>query len=333
MARRRTARQTPETPEDTENLAPPEAYQHSAEEAAANEAAIAAIRANTVDPEPTSDAKAEAKKAKEARKAKEAKREAKKDVKYAEARARRAKARRAKTAVSTVDDTDAKFFASIKPQVKEITARLDNANTAEGKADDLRLSAAQIMAVVEAKFLEAKPKDVKFKDWCETNGIVAEGVKGRSWENLRKLLTVGKSDNPVAALEDMRAENAAANKRARDRVENPSPSRSRDQSDDGSGSEPRPSVVVSPVDMVQSIVNSLVSQRDIDTLIKITDIIVEAIDKVEIANQADIDAEEKEAVEQAVDFAAKDAAQEQADIDAEEQAEGNPIPDFLNRNK
>ena len=169
---------------------------------------------------------------------------------------------------------DMKFLASVKPQVKEIVTRLDKALVAEDKADDMRLSAAHIMATVEAQFTENKPK-MKFKDWCETNGICTD-AKGRSWENLRKLLTVGKSDDPAAALEDMRSANAAANKRARAKAgEGDGDGES---SGSGSGSS---RTVVGPVQAVREIVSRLVAKDDFDSLVEIADLVADAIESGE----------------------------------------------------
>ena len=172
---------------------------------------------------------------------------------------------------------DMKFLASVKPQIKEITTRLDKALFAEDKADDMRLSAAHIMATVEAQFTENKPK-MKFRVWCETNDICTD-AKGRSWENLRKLLTVGKSDDPVAALEDMRSANAAANKRARDKAASES---SGEGSGKGSGSGSSSSrTVVGPVEAVREIVKRLVAKDDFDSLVEIADLVADAIESGE----------------------------------------------------
>ena len=193
---------------------------------------------------------------------------------------------------------DVKFLSSIKPQVKEITTRLDKATTAEGKADDMRLSAAQIMATVETQFIENKPT-VKFKDWCETNGIVTS-AKGRSWENLRKLLTVGKSDDPVAALEDLRAANAAANKRARAKA---------DAESDGEEAAPKAAkVVLTATQTVQGIINGLVDEGDIDALVEIAEIVGDA-----------------------VDLFSGDSVEDVLDHDDEATDIGEEIPEFLKR--
>ena len=55
-----------------------------------------------------------------------------------------------------------------------------------------------------------------FKAWCEQHSIVAPDIRGRSWENVRKLLAVGKAEDPQQALTDMREGNKAAVKRHRE---------------------------------------------------------------------------------------------------------------------
>ena len=102
------------------------------------------------------------------------------------------------------------FLTTIKADGKEIVTRLQKAADMEGKADDHRLAAALKMAEVEGKFAETKPKGVTFRKWCEAQAIVAPDIRGRSWENVRKLLAVGKADDPQQALTDMREGNRAA---------------------------------------------------------------------------------------------------------------------------
>ena len=200
-----------------------------------------------------------------------------KAVESAKARYKKEVARQKEADAGTTKD--AKFFASIKPRAKEISGQLDKAAVTEGKADDLRLSAAKVMVDVEAKFAEAKPKGVKFKDWMESNAVSNENVKGRSWENLRKLLVVGKADDPAMALEDLRAANAAANKRARARASEGEASEGSEGSRESNG---RTAVSLSPVQAVQGIVNSLVDAQNIDALLEISNIIAAAIESYNI---------------------------------------------------
>ena len=201
-----------------------------------------------------------------------------KAVESAKARYKKEVARQKEADAGTTKD--AKFFASIKPRAKEISGQLDKAAVTEGKADDLRLSAAKVMVDVEAKFAEAKPKGVKFKDWMESNAVSNENVKGRSWENLRKLLVVGKADDPAMALEDLRAANAAANKRARARASEGEASEASESSN--SSTRNRTDASLSPVQAVQLIVNSLVDAQNIDVLLEISNIIAAAIESYNI---------------------------------------------------
>ena len=179
---------------------------------------------------------------------------------------------------------DAKFLASLKSQAKEISDGLDKAAVTEGKADDLRLHTAGVMVNVEEKFAQNKPKGVKFKDWCVSSNICVEGVKGRSWENLRKLLAVGKSSDPAVALEDLRAANAVANKRARvNAKEEKSESKGEESSSRQSGNV---TVSLSHTQVVQSIVDALVSERNLDVLLEISSIVAAAIEDYEVVPDA-----------------------------------------------
>lgn len=94
------------------------------------------------------------------------------------------------------------------PIAKEITVRLEKADKAEHDADDHRLAAALRFAEAENK---CKAGGVPFKKWAEEN------IK-LSFETVRKLLLVGRSGDEAKArlaLEDMRAKNAANNRKAR----------------------------------------------------------------------------------------------------------------------
>lgn len=96
----------------------------------------------------------------------------------------------------------------LAPIAKEITVRLEKADKAEHDADDHRLAAALRFAEAEEK---CKAGGVSFKKWAEEN------IK-LSFETVRKLLLVGRAgdeEKARLALEDMRAKNAAANKKSR----------------------------------------------------------------------------------------------------------------------
>ena len=116
---------------------------------------------------------------------------------------------------------DEGFLTTIKDEAKAIKTRLEKAAKLESDADDHRLSAAITMGEVYTKFEtkhEAKSisKTLTFKAWCEQHSIVAPDVRGRSWENVRKLLAVGRAEDPQQALTDMREGNKAAVKKHRE---------------------------------------------------------------------------------------------------------------------
>ena len=124
-------------------------------------------------------------------------------------------------AMKEAQDEAATFAKTIKNDGKEIVTRLEKAQKYEAQADDHRLAAALKMAEVEGKFAEAKPKGLTFRKWCEGQNVVTPDIRGRSWENVRKLLAVGKADNPQQALTDMREGNKAAVAKHRDKSYKP----------------------------------------------------------------------------------------------------------------
>lgn len=112
-------------------------------------------------------------------------------------------------AADLLSKTKAETERKLPSMAREINVRLEKAETMEHKADDHRLAAAQVLGEAKTRCEAAK---MSFKDWCET-AIVAEG---RSFETIRKLASVGQSDEPALALADMRGKNKAANKKHRD---------------------------------------------------------------------------------------------------------------------
>lgn len=145
--------------------------------------------------------KAKVKAAKDAEKAK---------VKAAKA-ADKAKADKAKAAAKAEAEKElAKVMVTttkeLAPVAKEVNVRLEKAAKLESDADDHRLAAA-IQLASAAKACEAA--GVSFKEWSEKN------VNGQSYETVRKLLAVGKADDPKLALADMRGKNKEANKKLR----------------------------------------------------------------------------------------------------------------------
>lgn len=132
-----------------------------------------------------------------------------------EAKANRAKALEAARAAKAAQKAEKEAEAAKKakeadkvlaPLARDINARLESANKNQGKVDDMRLSAAVLMKEAEEKALAA---GISFKKWA------SEHITQMSWENARKLLTVGKAPNPRLALADMRLKNAEANKALR----------------------------------------------------------------------------------------------------------------------
>ena len=144
-------------------------------------------------------------------------------VKKAEAAAERekkaaaAKAEREKAAAEKAAEKDKKTAEAnrlLDPMAKEINARLQKAADIDVKGDDHRLAAA---LVLEKAREVAEAMGLSFKVWCETK-ITVKGASGKviGYETIRKLATVGASENPALALADMREGNKAANKKSRD---------------------------------------------------------------------------------------------------------------------
>lgn len=93
----------------------------------------------------------------------------------------------------------------LSPIAKEINVRMEKASKAEKDAQDHRLSACHRFA--EAKEL-CEANKVNFKKWCEENVEV-------SYHTARKLVAIGQSDDPRAALEDLRVKTAKQMKASR----------------------------------------------------------------------------------------------------------------------
>ena len=101
--------------------------------------------------------------------------------------------------------TDAEISRVLDPLAKEINVRLEKAEKIEGKADDHRLAAA--LQLVKARD-ECRRFKVSFRKWVEAN------VRWQ-WESARKLVRVGSSSDPKAALEDLRGRTAKSQKKTR----------------------------------------------------------------------------------------------------------------------
>lgn len=94
----------------------------------------------------------------------------------------------------------------LSPLARHANAALVNADKSQTRSDDLRLTAAQDLAKAEEI---CKRDKLSFKTWCEENIT-------KSWETARQLVRVGKSDDPQAAIEDLRAAAAKRQKKSRD---------------------------------------------------------------------------------------------------------------------
>lgn len=99
-------------------------------------------------------------------------------------------------------------LTKMQPLAKEINIRMEKASKADGLADDHRLAASLQLAAAKAIAEEA---GVSFKTWCDEN--VTQNLL--SYETARKLAVVGAAKEPAAALADLRAGNASANKKHR----------------------------------------------------------------------------------------------------------------------
>ena len=116
----------------------------------------------------------------------------------AEAKAKEKKAAKAKAQIASA-------FRTLQPYAKEISIRLEKADRMEDDAYDHRLAAA--LQLAKAREI-AKEAGVGFGKWCED-------VVGRPYNTVRKLVTVGASEDPALALEDLRGRNKDYNKKAR----------------------------------------------------------------------------------------------------------------------
>jgi len=150
-------------------------------------------------PEKSDAAKAKAAKAKQA-----------KIDEAAAAKERKAKQDNArKEAESAAKGAETSLMAEVAPIAKEVNVRLGKANKNDSDATDHRLSAALQLGEAEAVFKERKVKGTSFKAWVEQN------IVDLTYESVRKLIPIAKADDPVAALEDYRADNARRNRKSR----------------------------------------------------------------------------------------------------------------------
>jgi len=101
-------------------------------------------------------------------------------------------------------------LANLEKDAKEINVRFEKAEQMAGKADDMRLAAAILLADAKERCREGK---IKFDEWC------AENIK-QSYETVRKLIPIGVAENEKEGagkllLEDMRNQNAERNRKHR----------------------------------------------------------------------------------------------------------------------
>lgn len=185
-------------------------------------AAKAAVKAAKEKKKPETAAEKEAREAAEKEaKEKAEKKKAEREAKEEEKRQKREQAAAEKAAMEI---RQADFMKQARQDVKSAAARLTQAGKADDKAADHRLSAALTLAGVKAGWVANKmaKSHGAFKDFCIDNGVVSvpevdsEGnvitpaIRGRSWENVRKLIAVGEADNPEEAMQAMRDGTRAA---------------------------------------------------------------------------------------------------------------------------
>ena len=132
----------------------------------------------------------------------------------AKAAAEKAKAVRAKAAeLKKEQDAVATEIMQTKAQKtltresKYINATLEKLNKTLDKADDWRATLSVRLAGAEKICKEAK---INFKEWAEANIT-------QSYPEVRRLVKIGNSDDPVQAIADMRAKTAARVKKHADK--------------------------------------------------------------------------------------------------------------------
>lgn len=118
-----------------------------------------------------------------------------------EKRAQQAAERRAE-----IEKRHAALEKELASVAKSANAAIEKAAVAEGRADDLRLTAAQHIATARQR---CKEENYTFKRWVENNITF-------SVEEATRLAKIGSAEDPKAALVDFRAQKAAAQKARRD---------------------------------------------------------------------------------------------------------------------
>ena len=122
---------------------------------------------------------------------------------------RKAQAEVAKLDKVAATDTETKRVLRevLKPLAKEINHRIKQAGQLDDKADDHRLAAALQLKSAHRRCKEVK---INFEKWCEEN-------VEKSYDEVRRLITVAKAPEPAKALADMRAGTAERNSAMRKR--------------------------------------------------------------------------------------------------------------------
>lgn len=126
------------------------------------------------------------------------------NTKLATQKANNKKAKAKALAASKAKNTQA--IKALNKSAKDINGALDKAGVADVRAFDLRLTACEMLAAAKKV---ADSSKINWKKWCADNIT-------QSPETIRKLVMVGKAENPKLALEDMRLKNARQTKLARD---------------------------------------------------------------------------------------------------------------------
>lgn len=111
----------------------------------------------------------------------------------------------AKKATEATKAKDTVAVRELNKKAKDINSTMDRAAKADQRADDLRLTAAQMIAECAKVCKEHK---ITFKQWCADNLTISHGEAD-------KLLQIGRASDPAKALADHRARNADRNRKAR----------------------------------------------------------------------------------------------------------------------
>ena len=118
--------------------------------------------------------------------------------------------------VSNPEKAEKEFIKKVGVDTRHAKASLDKADASDKKSIEFRVAACLDLVKIEDLFKLAKVKSMTLQEYLEVMEVVSL-EKGRSWETVRKLLAIGRTDNPEQALKDARDKNAQANKEYRER--------------------------------------------------------------------------------------------------------------------